>query len=72
MAQVTAAPPSKPSRTRLTGVLAALVVLGIVLFALPPSSRLWVAGVIVVMALLVKGGDAANIINGLRVKVYGG
>lgn len=58
--------------TRLTGVLAALVILGIVLFALPPGSRLAVAGVVVVMALLVRGGDAANIINSLRQRVYGG
>lgn len=74
MATVAASAPtaSKPPATRLTGVLAALVVLGVVLFALPPSSRLWVAGVIITMALLVKGGDAANIINSLRVKVYGG
>lgn len=55
----------------MTGVLAALVVLGVVLFALPPTARLWVAGVVVVMALLVKGGDAANIINAARVKIYG-
>ena len=56
---------------RLTGVLAALVVLGVVMFALPPTSRLWVAGVVVVMALLVKGGDAAKIINEARKRVYG-
>lgn len=57
---------------RLTGVLAALVVLGVVMFAAPPTSRLWIAGVVVVMALLVKGGDVAKIIDRLRVKVYGG
>ncbi len=68
MAQSTVAS-SKP--VRLTGVLAALVILGIVLFALPPASRLWIAGVVVVMALLVRGGDTANIINQLRVKIYG-
>ena len=56
---------------RLTGVLAALVVLGVVLFALPPNARLAVAGVVVVMALLVRGGDAAKIIEQLRQKVYG-
>ncbi len=64
------APATKP--VRMTGVLAALVLLGVVLFALPPASRLWVAGLIVVMALLVRGGDAATIINQLRSKVYGG
>lgn len=53
-------------------MFAALLILGVVMFALPPASRLWVAGIVVVMALLVKGGDAANIINQLRVKVYGG
>lgn len=41
------------------------------MFALPPTARLWVAGVVVVMALLVKGGDATNIINSLTKKVYG-
>ena len=42
------------------------------MFASPPAARLWIAAVVVVMALLVKGGDAAKIINQLRVKVYGG
>jgi hypothetical protein len=56
----------------MTGVLVALVILGIVMFTLPPTGRLWVAGVVVVMALLVKGGDAAKIIDQLRVKIYGG
>jgi len=56
---------------RLTGVLAALVVLGVVLFILPPNARLAVAGVVLVMALLVRGGDAANVINSLRKKIYG-
>ncbi len=56
---------------RLTGVIAALVVLAIVIFSVPPTSRLWIAAVVVVMALLVKGGDAAKIIDQLRVKVYG-
>lgn len=69
MAQSTVTTGTKP--VRITGVLAALVVLGIVMFAVPPTSRLWIAGVVVVMALLVKGGDAANIINGLRKKVFG-
>jgi len=56
---------------RLTGVFAALVVLGLVMFISPPTTRLWIAGVVVTMALLVKGGDAANIINAARVKIYG-
>jgi hypothetical protein len=60
---------SKP--VRLTGVLAALVVLGVVMFAIPPTSRLWVAGVVVVMALLVKGGDAAKLIDEARKRIYG-
>jgi hypothetical protein len=63
---------SSPKPVRLTGVLAALVVLGIVMFSVPPTARLWIAAVVVVMALLVKGGDAAAIINRLRVKIYGG
>ena len=69
MAPSTAAAGSKP--VRLTGILAALVVLGVVMFASPPAARLWIAAVVVVMALLVKGGDAAKIIDQLRVKVYG-
>ena len=66
------APASASKPTRLTGVLVALVILGVVLFALPPPSRLWVAGIILVMALLVKGGDAAKLIDQARVKIYGG
>jgi hypothetical protein len=62
---------ASPKPTRLTGVLVALVLLAVVMFALPPASRLWVAGVVVVMALLVKGGDAANIINSLTKRIYG-
>ena len=71
MATATAATASSSKPTRLTGVLAALVVLGVVLFALPPNARLAVAGVVVVAALLVRGGDAARIIEQLRRKVYG-
>lgn len=56
---------------RLTGVLVALVVLGVVMFALPPTSRLWVAAVVVVMALLARGGDTARIINDLNRRVFG-
>lgn len=41
------------------------------MFALPPTARLWVASVVIVMALLVKGGDAARIIENLRQKIYG-
>jgi hypothetical protein len=41
------------------------------MFALPPTSRLWVASVVVVMALLVRGGDAAALIEQARKKVYG-
>ena len=60
---------SKP--VRLTGVLFALVALAVVMFILPPTSRLWVAGIVVIMALLVKGGDAAAIIDNLRKRIYG-
>jgi len=62
--------PTKP--IKLTGVLAALVILGVVMFALPPKSRVWVAAVVVVMALLTRGGHAAKLIDQLRVKIYGG
>lgn len=58
--------------TRITGLLAALLLLGIVMFALPPTSRLAVAAVVVAMALFVKGGDAANIINSARKRLFGG
>jgi hypothetical protein len=57
---------------RLTGVLVALVVLAVVMFALPPNARLAVAGVVLVAALLVRGGDAAAIIDNLRKRIYGG
>jgi hypothetical protein len=60
-----------PKATKPTGVLVALLILAVVMFALPPVSRLWVAGIVVVMALLYKGGDAAAIINQLRVRIYG-
>jgi hypothetical protein len=41
------------------------------MFALPPTSRLWVAAVVVVMALLARGGDTARIINDLNRRVFG-
>ena len=69
--RVTATVPSSHPPVRLTGVLVALVVLALVLFILPPTSRLWVAGIVVVMALLVRGGDAAAIIDNLRKRIYG-
>jgi hypothetical protein len=69
LAPNTATTASKPAR--LTGVLAALVVLGVVMFALPPTSRLWVAGLVVVTALLVRGGDAAKLIDEARKRIYG-
>lgn len=74
MAQSTVNPATaaSPKPVKLTGTLAALVILGVVMFALPPGSRLWVAAIVVVMALLIRGGDAAAIINQLRAKVYGG
>jgi hypothetical protein len=68
MATVTA---TTPSSIKFTGVLAALVVLGVVMFALPPGGRLAVAGVIIVAALLYKGSDTAGIINSLRQRIYG-
>ena len=62
---------TNPKPIRLTGVLAALAVLAVVMFALPPGARLWVAAIVITMALLVRGGDAAAIIDSLRKKVYG-
>jgi hypothetical protein len=56
---------------RLTGVAVSLVVLGVVMFALPPSARLWVAGIVLTMALLVRGGDAAKFIEQARKRIYG-
>lgn len=66
----TSAARSKP--IRLTGVAVALVVLGVVMFALPPSARVWVALIVVTMALLLRGGDAARIIDDARKRIYGG
>lgn len=59
------------SPVRLTGLLAALVVLGIVMFTVPGTARLWIAGVVVVMALLVRGGGAADLINRATKRIYG-
>jgi len=56
----------------VTGFVAALVILGLVLFVSPPAVRLWIALLVLVMALAAKGKDAARIITDLRKKVYGG
>ncbi len=69
---IAATPSESRQPIRLTGIAAALVVLGIVLFASPPSTRIWIAAVILVGALLYRGGDAAAFINKARVKIYGG
>ena len=71
MAQSTAVTATGSKPVRLTGVLAALLILGVVMFAVPPGSRLAIAAVVVVGALLVRGGDAAEVIDALRVKIYG-
>ena len=53
------------------GMVAAISVLGIVIFLSPPSARLWIVGIVIVMALLQRGGDAAAIINWLTNALYG-
>lgn len=55
----------------LTGLVAALIVLGLVLFVSPPTARLWVAGLVLVIALFARGRNAAAIIDSFRQKVYG-
>lgn len=61
----------KPYPVKPLGMLAAIVVLGIVIFLSPPNVRLWIAGIVIVMALLQKGGDTAAIVEGLRSSIYG-
>lgn len=56
----------------VTGFLAALVILGLVLFVAPPAARLWIFLLVLVMALAAKGKAAAGIIDNLRRQVYGG
>lgn len=55
----------------VTGLTAALIVLGVILFASPPAARLWIAALVLAIAVFAKGRDAAAIINDLRRKVYG-
>jgi hypothetical protein len=62
----------QPYAVKPLGLMAAIVVLGIVIFLSPPDTRLWIAGIVIVMALLQRGGDAAAIINGLTYRIYGG
>lgn len=56
----------------VTGLVAALIVLGIVLFVSPPAARLWIVAIVIVMAIAARGKSAAGIIDGLRRRLYGG
>jgi hypothetical protein len=62
----------KPYTVKPVGLLAAIAVLGVVIFLSPPKARVWIAGVVLVMALLQQGGRTAGFINLLTEKVYGG
>lgn len=55
----------------VTGLVAALIVLGLVIFLSPPAARLWIAGLILVIAIAARGKSAAGIIDRLRKGVYG-
>ena len=48
-----------------------LLVLGLLLFVLPPVARLWVAAMILVVVLAGYGKDAAGAVEGLRRRIYG-
>lgn len=61
----------QPVPVKPFGLAAALAILALVIFLVPPSSRLWIAGIVLVMALLQKGGDAAKIIDWTTETVYG-
>ena len=54
-----------------TGLIAALIVLGLVLFISPPAARLWIAALVIVIALAARGKGAAAIIDNLRRTIYG-
>ena len=49
----------------------ALAVLGIAIFLSPPKVRLAIVGVVIVMAVLQRGGDAAKIIGTATDWLYG-
>ncbi len=55
----------------VTGLMAALVVLALVIFISPPAARLWIALLVLVIALFARGRNAAAIIDRLRVTLYG-
>ena len=61
----------QPYPVKPFGLAVAIVVLGIVIFLVPPPSRLWIAGIVIVMALLQRGGDATKIINTTTEWIYG-
>jgi hypothetical protein len=48
-----------------------LLVLGLLLFVLPPVARLWVAAMIFVVVLAGYGKNAAGVIDSLRRRIYG-
>jgi len=64
-----ASAPSLPQP--ITGLVAALIVLGLALFISPPAARLWIALLVIVIALFARGRNAAGIIDNLRLKIYG-
>jgi hypothetical protein len=55
----------------VTGLIAALIILGLVLFIAPPAARLWIAALVLVIALAARGKGAAAIIDNLRRTLYG-
>ena len=54
-----------------TGLIAALLVLGLLIFILPPAGRVGVALLVIVIALAARGKRAAGIIDNLRRTIYG-
>lgn len=62
---------SRPASVKPIGLLAAIAVLGVVIFLSPPKARLWIAAIVLAMALLQQGGRTAGFINSLTKAIYG-
>lgn len=71
MPVATRVPSSSPFPQPVTGLAAALIVLAVVIFVLPPGARLWVAAFAIVLVLFYRGRNAAGIIDTLRTNIYG-
>ena len=55
----------------VTGLVVALVILGLVLFISPPAARLWIAALVLVMVIAARGKAGAAIIDKFSQTFYG-